>query len=61
MNALKQLRAPLVLIVGVAFLTSAGCAGTKPKQTNTNMTAAVRRIRNKWISRSLSFISVIDE
>ena len=35
MNALKQLRAPLVLVVGVAFLTSVGCAGTKPKETNT--------------------------
>ena len=35
MNALKQLRAPLVVIVGVAFLTTAGCAGTKPKETNT--------------------------
>jgi len=35
MNALKQLRAPLVLLVGVAFLTSAGCAGTKPDQTIT--------------------------
>ena len=35
MNALKQLRAPLVVIVGVAFLTTAGCAGTEPKETNT--------------------------
>jgi WD40-like Beta Propeller Repeat len=35
MNALKQLRAPLVLFVGVAFLTAAGCAGTRPKETDT--------------------------
>ena len=41
MNALKQLRAPLVLIVGVAFLTSAGCAGTKPNETNATGTGGV--------------------